>query len=251
MMILLILLFTSALAIPDNLKWPAQVPNVSQWYPKPTVPVDRSKWMEEHWDTISHLTLKDITVPGTHDSGSWSVTDQLLGVPTWLDEIVKIADFLHLPVGTIIDWWAQSQTQNFFDQFTGGIRYVDVRVIYDTTNRYWRTHHGVVLGANIEVLLGHTQKFLQQNTKEVLLLELSHESSVNATIEQELVDLIQKYLGSTLWPHSKGFGTLQDMIDSGRNVILSLPFGNSVDGIWPDGTIINSYANSDQVGVLG
>eukprot|EP01126_Amoeba_proteus_P042824 TRINITY_DN4665_c0_g2_i1.p1 TRINITY_DN4665_c0_g2~~TRINITY_DN4665_c0_g2_i1.p1 ORF type:complete len:230 (-),score=35.23 TRINITY_DN4665_c0_g2_i1:622-1224(-) len=147
MMILLILLFTSALAIPDNLKWPAQVPNVSQWYPKPTVPVDRSKWMEEHWDTISHLTLKDITVPGTHDSGSWSVTDQLLGVPTWLDEIVKIADFLHLPVGTIIDWWAQSQTQNFFDQFTGGIRYVDVRVIYDTTNRYWRTHHGIDLTA--------------------------------------------------------------------------------------------------------
>eukprot|EP01126_Amoeba_proteus_P002753 TRINITY_DN1088_c0_g2_i3.p1 TRINITY_DN1088_c0_g2~~TRINITY_DN1088_c0_g2_i3.p1 ORF type:complete len:357 (-),score=46.37 TRINITY_DN1088_c0_g2_i3:113-1183(-) len=225
-----------------------EVPDVSQWQlPEPAPPVNCAKWMEEQWDVISNLTLKDITLPGTHDSGSWSVTDDLLGTSPWIQALVKVADFLHLPVGTIIDWWSKTQTQNFFDQFSGGIRYVDVRVIYDPYKGYWRTHHSFVLGTKLEILLEHTREFLQQNTKEVIVLELSHESSVNVTIQQELVDMILNYLGPHLWPQSKGFVTLQEMINSGNNVILTLPFGNEVDGIWPDGTIINSYADSAEL----
>lgn len=200
--------------------------------------------MEEKWSSIANLTLKELTLPGTHDSGSWSVTDELIGLPQWINTIVKVADHLGIEVGEIIDGWARSQTHNFFDQFSFGIRYVDVRIIYDDRKGVWRTHHGVVLGTNVEVLLQHTQQFLQNNTKEVIVLELSHETSTNATVEAELLSLIEKYLGNYLWPYSKGFVSLQEMIDAGKNVILTLPFGNDNDKIWPEGTIINSYANS-------
>lgn len=110
--------------------------------------------MAQKWDKISNLTLKELTLPGTHDSGSWSVTDELIGVPNvlallkpeanlqWLNTMIKVADHLGLKVGDIIDGWARSQTHNFYDQFTFGIRYVDLRIVYDTQKGVWRTHHG-------------------------------------------------------------------------------------------------------------
>jgi hypothetical protein len=70
------------------------------------------------------------------------VTDELIGLPEWIDVIVKVADELGVEVGEIIDGWARSQTHNFFDQFVFGIRYVDLRIIYDNNKGIWRTHHG-------------------------------------------------------------------------------------------------------------
>ncbi len=63
-----------------------------------------------------------MTIPGTHDSGSYNMTATLIGVPEFLDEIIKVADELGLPVGDIIDAWSKSQDQDLFGQFCGGIR---------------------------------------------------------------------------------------------------------------------------------
>jgi len=201
-------------------------------------------WMEQRWDQISNKTLKELTLPGTHDSGSWSVTSTLIDVPPFLNEMIKVADELGIPVGQIVDGWARSQTHDFYDQLMFGIRFLDVRIIYDPIMGAWRTHHGVVLGANVEVLLGHVRKFLQSNTKEVLFLEFSHPDPTNVTNQGDLESLITSYLGKYLLPASKGFVPVQEMIAAGQNVILTLPFGNSNDKFWPHSTSINSYANS-------
>lgn len=112
----------------------------------------------------------------------------------FIDEIVQVADYLGISVGEIIDGWARSHTHNLFDQFVFGIRYVDVRIVFDPTKGYWRTHHGElisrdfslielgpVLGAKTEVLLQQTQQFIQKYPKEVIVLELSHEFETNNT----------------------------------------------------------------------
>ena len=57
---------------------------------------------------IANRTLLDITIPGTHDSGSYYLTDNLVGEPEWIESIVKVADYLHLPVGKIVDGWSKS-----------------------------------------------------------------------------------------------------------------------------------------------
>jgi len=203
-----------------------------------------ANWMALALPIIGNLTLQQVTLPGTHDSGSYYLTDELIGEPPFLEEIVKVADELDLPVGMIIDGWAQAQISNFYTQFLDGIRYVDVRVIYDTTDNLWKTHHGPVVGNKIELLLQNSQQFVSQYPSEVLVMELSHGNNETAAQQQLLLDLIQKYLGQYLWPRANGFQTINTMIASGKNILLTLEFDPLPPNIWSANTIVNTYANS-------
>jgi len=205
-----------------------------------------ANWMEQNWAKISKKTLQQITLPGTHDSGSYNLTDDLSGIPEWLEVMIKIADFLDIPVGKIIDGWGKSQTLNFFDQFSYGIRYVDVRVIYDSRRHIWRTHHGVILGSPLRELLEDTARFIKLNPKEVLVLELSHGTETPGDSLQKYADLITTILGKHLCPPSLGFVPLDEMVSRGYNVLLTSTIG-PVPNAWDGDTIVNSYANSDKL----
>src|SRR5690349_16685256 len=54
-------------------------------------------WMERSMPRIANKTLQQITLPGTHDSGSYTVTDELCDVPDTIDILIKVADILGLP----------------------------------------------------------------------------------------------------------------------------------------------------------
>jgi len=193
---------------------------------------------------IGNFTLQEITIPGTHDSGSYQLTDELVDIPLYIEEIVLIADELGLPVSEIINWWAQTQTRDFFTQFLDGIRYVDLRIFYDNSSNIWKTHHGPVVGNPIEVILQNTQRFLSLFPSEVIVIEMSHDFGQTLQQEQMLIDLINEYLSSRLWSPAMGFQPINKMISSGKNVIVTLTFDILPDTIWPGSTIINSYANS-------
>jgi len=201
-----------------------------------------ANWMERAIPIIGNLTLQQITLPGTHDSGSYYLTDEMIDSPEYLEEIIKVADELQLPVGDIIKGWAKSQDSDFYSQFLDGIRYVDVRLCF--VDNVWKTHHGPVVGNPLEVLFQHTKQFVSQYSSEVLIMELSHADATTVAQQQILIDEIEKYLGDYLWPPSNGFKTINQMIASGKNILMSLQFTNLPDNIWANNTIINSYANS-------
>jgi hypothetical protein len=70
----------------------------------------------------------------------------MIGVPSWLKEVIQVAEVLGLPVARVIDGWARSQpaTDNFYRQFVAGIRYIDLRIVYDENTHLWRTHHSML-----------------------------------------------------------------------------------------------------------
>eukprot|EP01123_Difflugia_compressa_P015448 TRINITY_DN8676_c0_g1_i1.p1 TRINITY_DN8676_c0_g1~~TRINITY_DN8676_c0_g1_i1.p1 ORF type:complete len:331 (+),score=35.83 TRINITY_DN8676_c0_g1_i1:80-1072(+) len=205
----------------------------------------REFWMKNNLAVIGNLTLQEFTLPGTHDSASYSVTDQLVDVPQYLAEIVKVADFFHLPVGSIIDDWSKSQNSNIFQQLVQGIRYLDLRVTWDDSNSVWKTHHGPVVGTTVEDVLSQIKSFVMTHSSEVLVLELSHQvTSSNPQQNQILLNAIESYLGQYLWPHQNGFNTINSMIQSGKTVLLTMTLDTIPSNIWPASTIINSYANS-------
>jgi len=193
---------------------------------------------------ISTLTLQQITIPGTHDSGTFDLTDEILGIPELYTEMVYIADKLGIPVSEIIIGWSHTQTENFYNQYLDGIRYLDIRCIYDYTDNTWKLHHSFVIGDNLEVLFQQTRQFLIDYPSEVLVLELSHNENQSQASNQMLFDMVQNYIGKYLLSPSMGFKTIGEMISSGKNVILTCTLDNLPSNFWSENTIINSYANS-------
>lgn len=59
---------------------------------------------------VKSKLLTEITLPGTHDSGSYSVTDDIFDDPSKsiFRDAIKIADKLGIKVGDIFKLWAQS-----------------------------------------------------------------------------------------------------------------------------------------------
>jgi len=163
---------------------------------------------------------------------------------TFIEEIVYVADILDIPVSQIINGWSQTQTQNFYTQFLSGIRYLDIRIIFDETNNIWKLHHSFVIGNNLEVLFQQTQQYIKSYPSEVLILELSHNESQSQIQSQLLYNVINSYIGSYLWPPQNGFRPISEMVSSGKNVILTCTLSDLPSTYWPASTIINSYANS-------
>eukprot|EP01139_Manchomonas_bermudensis_P011044 Amastigsp_a341895_43.p1 type:complete len:334 gc:universal Amastigsp_a341895_43:95-1096(+) len=213
----------------------------------------------ENW--MSHLpadaTLLTITLPGTHDSGSYSVTSQLQGVPPLLDEFVQVADALHIDVGAVIDAWAKSQTETLYGQFEGGIRYADIRASWCALNNTWRTNHGVVLGAPLAELLEDAAAFALQQPTEVLVLEISHTESYNeppSSAVAALVALVTSAFGELLVPSSVPLGTpIAELVAANTRVLVTIDDPAALalsELVWDGDTIINTYANSPMLATM-
>lgn len=206
--------------------------------------INTATWMKDLG--LGNYTLQQITLPGTHDSGSANVTSVVIDVPGWIDAAIKVADELGIPVGSIIDSWAQTQRKTIYEQFQSGIRYVDVRIVY--YGGAWKIHHGPVLGlTTISQVLQNAYKFASDNPTEIVILELSHQDpSTTPQQEAEMITLIHDTVYGRLWPKSGGFVPISKMSEAQRNIIVTLTFGND-PYIWGGDTIINTYANSDDL----
>jgi hypothetical protein len=132
-------------------------------------------WMGDSLQKIGDLSLKDLTLPGTHDSGSFFLTDiPLPGETSPLREtLFKLANLVSSSVGKIAINWGQAQNQGFLSQLNDGIRYFDLRVGWDEKRKTWVTHH-FVQGSLIQDLLQSIKQFIDRNTKEIVIVEMSH-----------------------------------------------------------------------------
>lgn len=103
---------------------------------------DGADWMKKANAIIGNKTFHQLTLPGTHDSGTFNLTDYLIEIPEYLIELIELADALDIPVIEIIKLWSYTQDKDYFEQFEAGIRYMDIRVCYDEGQ--WRNHHGPI-----------------------------------------------------------------------------------------------------------
>lgn len=121
-----------------------------------------SDWMKETLDYS--LTLKDITIPGAHDATIYKCFDCTIGAN------VRNTQTQYLPIEQLLD---------------SGIRYFDVRPIYDGSafytghfTRYDKRPSFGCKGDSLERVLRKVQKFSVAHN-EVVILHLSHYSNRN------------------------------------------------------------------------
>lgn len=88
------------------------------------------RWMQDHELDLQYLSLVNISLPGSHDSASYTLTRHVMpGSLPWPQvAIVQFVDDIGLPVSRYIIDWSLSQTSDIGMQLRQGIRYLDLRV---------------------------------------------------------------------------------------------------------------------------
>ncbi|XP_044581334.1 PI-PLC X domain-containing protein 1-like [Cotesia glomerata] len=157
-------------------------------------------WMNKHQDILMNMTLRELFIPGTHSSGSYSE---------------------ELPP-TIIQRYTITQEKSILDQLISGIRYLDLRpCIID--DEYWNCHgeYGIQpFGKIIDDIL----EFII-NTNEIIIVgfkEFPRGFYTNKNYDDFLI-YITKNLGSHHifpYPISKNI-TLGDVWQEGKRIIIS------------------------------
>lgn len=149
-----------------------------------------STWMDYYSDIIGERRLNDIAIPGTHDSGTYSINrdsdwaDDGKGDPAekwvnhqsgkWYGDILADAlDFLLDRDKEITSWWSKTQRNSFKQQLSDGIRYFDLRI--QQKDGDWLITHAL-LGTSIKNLFTAIQDFYKnsESGNEILLLDFQH-----------------------------------------------------------------------------
>ncbi|CAF1629367.1 unnamed protein product [Adineta ricciae] len=219
-----------------------------------TTSINASIWMQQLLPYIAHYHLINLTLPGTHDAASFTLTSALSPDPTGspvLDALVKLAEEFGIPLQDVITPWAESQGKNLYDQAEDGMRYFDIRAAYNGTD--WCSYH-FELGLPIYTHLVALHSFLLLHPNEIMVIEISHLASKNLTQDNlnVLRDMVINLFDSMLYPRTKSFNstTIGEMIASNQRVVISLSDDATIANytqLWYGSSMINSYANSDSL----
>ncbi|MBL9102512.1 MAG: ricin-type beta-trefoil lectin domain protein [Myxococcales bacterium] len=170
----------------------------------------RSRWMQDIWDAIAHRPLNRIALPGTHDSGTYSMTRD--------SEIARDAPSVSWQTRTLAETrartldWARTQNLSLAQQLQAGVRYLDLRVMDrdgDPKNLY--IVHSMY-GSRVETMLDQIATFLDENPREIVLLRLGMNSRdaltdagklhlINTLVRPRFADLlVPRSMGPTVTP---------------------------------------------------
>ena len=215
---------------------------------------DAGPWMPRyHGRRLGKLTL-----PGTHDSGSYTLSKRLIpgAFGPDLEAAIEVAEELGIPVDRIITPWALSTRCDVLQQLRAGARYVDVRAGWDGAlgeRGEWVVHHAEE-GVRVEAVLRQVAAFLAQRPTEIVLVELSHfYGSPGPGARRALAELAVAVFGDLLHPKRRGLGaTLGELVAAGTRAVVTFEFEDDETAaefptLWPADTFLNTYADTDDL----
>ncbi|CAG2187633.1 unnamed protein product [Mytilus edulis] len=125
------------------------------------------RWMEHLPSVVTSQTqLKDLLIPGSHDSATFDL-DPAGGKAEDFSSYIKMAD-------EKIERWFKTQNLDFTEQLKIGVRYFDLRIIKHPETGDIRFVHGLFSRKTVIEYLKDIRKFLDENKKEVVLLDFNH-----------------------------------------------------------------------------
>ncbi|MEU9979502.1 hypothetical protein [Streptomyces sp. NPDC051014] len=187
--------------------------------------LDTRQWMAQTKEVIGDRPLNRIVMPGSHDAGSWSITDKS-GVCDTASEAKLAKDFP--PIAATI---SVTQSASIKNQLDDGSRYLDLRLCKQ--NGKWYTYHGGPLGGlffddpatGARGEADTISDWLRDHPTEIVTIELrtSVPAATAAADNAEAVELLGRTIGtarmadrSALAPSS----TYNQFMAAGDNVVL-------------------------------
>ena len=190
-----------------------------------TVHKPEAIWMQLQAAGLANKRLREIVLPGTHDSGTYTINSSS---PVAIDcEINQINLLCDLDTPRAFSGWAKAQGLTITGQLEAGTRYLDLRVCWHETSTGPRLYlcHGL-LGPTVSSALSQIESFLERTEQEILILDFQtfYETS---WLHLALLDEIRARFGDVMLAAGPGFGVEElknvraaDLWSAGKRVIV-------------------------------
>lgn len=183
--------------------------------------LDRAKWMEILASRIGTRPLNEVRIPGTHDSGTSSITSTSPWAPDseWWQTFNR---------GTVAAW-SRTQSRGIGNQLLDGIRYFDFRIAPSANGQGYSLIHALQ-GDDIQASLNAIRDFLRNSTKEIIILDFNTFLNMQPADHNALVTIINNILGTYIIHPSVGVTiTLNTLWASSQRIIVAYADDTTVD----------------------
>ncbi len=141
-------------------------------------------WMGDLADVIGKKPINRVILPGSHDTGTYAISNQSQLAPDISDTLKFWLQFDPLKIQHLKNW-AVTQNLNISEQLEMGIRYLDIRLCKLADGTLSTCHS--VSGESMQNVVNQVAEFLQQpeHAKEIIFMDINHVAGLsNADIDQ-------------------------------------------------------------------
>lgn len=189
---------------------------------------------------------------GSHDSFSFDL-DTREGVACDESAAVKMVGQCCCGAGSkLVKRWAVTQRLNFSQQLESGIRYFDLRVAMKPGTIDCYFVHGLY-GPKVIDGMRDIRKFLNNHSKEVVILDFNHFYNMNDVAHLQLLHMLKDiFQDSMIVPYDEfeaGRATLQSLWQTSRRVYIFYHNDaiKGIGGFWPAFKIPSPWPNTNKV----
>lgn len=176
-------------------------------------------WMTYYWDCIKYLLLKEIIMPGTHDSatGIMSKTNAQRSSDGLAPTVV--------PASAMVQW-CKTQDLTIAKQLEIGVRFFDLRPSVEKNNVVYLSHG--LLGEKLSDVLRDIANFCRENPRELIIIKVKgfpdqkcKKKNLNRILIQELYAPLKGLLvSSSDLRNSLPLSKFSDIVSGGRNIVV-------------------------------
>ena len=208
--------------------------------------VDPANWMA-NLPALSDLSLTELPIPGTHDSGSYDITRRSPWALTGKKQFGFITDLpgfiQNLVVKPIAANWGRTQDNNLYDQLNSGIRYLDLRLTNEPDGQIYFEHGLRAEPASVGV--ADIGAFANAHPKELVVVYVQEITNFSPETHAKFIAEMETAFGSRMAPRSVGTSaTLRDLWTMDKNVVVVYNDAQAVaadENLWPDDTLYRPY----------
>ncbi|XP_054163437.1 PI-PLC X domain-containing protein 3-like [Oppia nitens] len=177
---------------------------------KKSVPKELNNWMTNISTKLQDIAIWKLTIPGSHDSGSYGL-DIDLGISPDRPDLensfwVNLCKCFSLPT---IHRWTKTQTLDVTNQLLAGIRYIDLRIASKVDDNNYYFCHGLY-GPQVDNILQEINAFLEMNPQEIVFIDFQHFYKLSDEDHKQLIGKIMSIFDHKLVPYSSQ--TMMDKI---------------------------------------
>lgn len=212
-------------------------------YPLPR----RSSWMEDVFTGREGALLKEIIIPGTHDSATYGITPD--------SDVSPDGSSIYNAAKTIAANWGKTQNLDTIGQLEDGIRYLDLRILKHKGE--FVIVHGLV-SVTLDSVLLQLQQWVQAHPREIVVVEFCLRGDLvsDTNQQEEMNSLVTSRIGSALLSgnHSPAAVTMGDIWAAGKTIVGIVSgdyLADTYDHYWKqEDALSGSYANTTSVSYL-
>lgn len=192
-------------------------------------------WMTQLGAKIKNKKLRDLTLPGTHDSATYKINANSTYSPD--SPITKSA------AKPIVAAWAKTQEFNITQQLNAGYRYFDLR-ISNWGGVFWLYH--AMYSVQLDEVLAEIKNFTTQHPNEIILLNLSHFQNMSSADHTLLIEKLKYTFGSKLAQNSIGVnGTVEQFWSAKSPIVIIYDYYIYDPVIWNQNSSLASPYSED------